>query len=280
MKTENPGLYDCPIRITKIMFAGEADSPHNVDKIIDWIGENRPEFGSLIQSLDSVVGMFNELNTDDFPESYRNFHMVKRALGGRPLPTVESLILRAQAHFEKIEARPEEIKVDSGEGINSVASLPTDGSLVSEAKVDPKKDRVNVKDITWLPLVYAKTLRRVSIMMRRGDKIAANLEERREGVSAIGYQNTATDTRTLVIASIFQVYEEMVKALPEFKAQLKDESLEPDRIIEALMEVSTEDLHLAQTLFKPLASHEGMNWVENSDRFSPEFIADSLKRIK
>lgn len=243
------GLETCPMRIPMIVFK-DPDSPNHVQEILGWIDENRPEFDSLVQALDMTVGMFNELGADDFDASYQNFHLVKRALEGMPLPTVAGLISGAQR-------TPEEIQ-----------------SLSAEIEANPKKQ------VTWMPLLYARTLKRVGIMMKRGDRIADKTEERREGVSAIGYQNTATDVQTLVVASIFQVYEEVVKTLPEFKAQLIGKNLEPDRIIEALMEVSTENLSLTQTLFEPLASQDGMDWVDGSPRFSQEFVANNLQRIR
>ena len=240
-KTE---LATCPVRTPTMVFNEQRGYPNHVKEIMTWIGENRPEFDSLTRALDKNIGMFNEFGKDDFDGSYQNFHMVKSVLGGRPLPTVESLIAQAQK-------TPAELKAISAD-------------LEANSKTH----------VTWLPLLYARTLIKINVMMKRGDQKATG-ELPVDGPS-IGYQNTPTDTRNLVVASIFQVYEEVVKSLPEFRSM----DFEPDRIIEALMEVSTEDLALVQTLFRPLASRTGMNWVEGSDRFSPEFKKTGLGLIK
>src|ERR1035437_6499530 len=92
------GLETCPMRIPAMVFSEQRGYPNHVKEILTWIDGNRPEFDGLIQSFDKAVGMFNELGTDDFPQSYQNFHMVKGILDGVSLPTVGSLIFQGQEH--------------------------------------------------------------------------------------------------------------------------------------------------------------------------------------
>jgi hypothetical protein len=108
---------------------------------------------------------------------------------------------------------------------------------------------------------YSEVIRHVTKLMEIGDLPS----EERGGRPFIGYQNTEADLKTLAVATIFQVYEEMAKASPGFA----DKEIEPDRIIEALMEVSTMDSDME--VFEILAGKKGMNWVDSNPRFSPEF---------
>lgn len=91
-------------------------------------------------------------------------------------------------------------------------------------------------------------------------------------VEEFRYQNTKeTDPKNLVVASVFVAYEELVKERSDFQRL----DLGQDYLTEALMETAAgfEQGSNQYLLFNALASSipNGMNWVNEEDRFSPEF---------
>lgn len=109
-------------------------------------------------------------------------------------------------------------------------------------------------------LSYIKVIRDMKEQMLRGQKPDGERVE-----PWMAYHTTKTDLKTLVIASIFHTYEEMIKNRPEFR----DKSFEQDRITEALMEVASEHRDLG--LFDALARKDGMDWVDGYEGFTSDF---------
>ncbi len=109
-------------------------------------------------------------------------------------------------------------------------------------------------------LKYKGVVKNIKEMMQRGD-----MPENERIGRWIAYHKTDTDVKTLVVASIFHTYEELVKT----KEGIKDKDIEEDRIIEGLMEIASE--HPELELFSALSHKDGMNWVDNYDRFTEEF---------
>ena len=242
----------------KTTFRGGLFSPRPIVEIIICLSYNsgmnaRAELGDCPTRIPMMV--FNE------HRGYPNHVKEILAWIGENRPEFDNLVSSLDAVITDFNALdPAEVPdfyqnfhlvKEVAEGVPLPTIYVRDEGLVDKGRNHPGENGV------WLPHLYSRTLIRIGMMMKRGDQKA-------EGPT-IGYQNTPTDIRNLVIASIFQVYEELVKALPEFKGK----QFEADRIIEALMEVSTQDPEL--TLFKPLASREGMNWVDKNDRFSIRF---------
>lgn len=122
-----------------------------------------------------------------------------------------------------------------------------------------------IRDLTSEPGVdsmfkYKGVIKNIKKMMQQGDMP----ENERTGRS-VGYHRTDTDSKTLVVAGIFHTYEELVKT----REGIKGKDVEEDRIIEGLMEIASEYPELG--LFSALSRKDGMNWVDNYDRFTPEF---------
>lgn len=130
------------------------------------------------------------------------------------------------------------------------APLPTIESFLADSSGPNSGGEDEVHQRLKQQTRYAKVIKGISQKMEKGE---------------IGYQNTDTNIETLVVATIFQVFEEMAKK----DQNLKDKNFESDRIIEALMEISS--LNPDFGFFSVLSARNGMNWVEGSDRFSKEF---------
>ncbi|HKZ34960.1 MAG TPA: hypothetical protein VJ179_03805 [Patescibacteria group bacterium] len=107
--------------------------------------------------------------------------------------------------------------------------------------------------------IFMRTLRDVISMMKKGE-----FPEEQRQEPFLRYHTTQTDTRNLIVAAIFHTYEVLAA-----KREGLEGRFEPDRLVEALMEIASEKKE--DGLFNALASKEGMNWVDEYPRFSQEF---------
>lgn len=109
--------------------------------------------------------------------------------------------------------------------------------------------------------LFIQTMARIDEMMRRGEQ-----PEEFRTEPYLRYHTTQTRARNLVIAAVFHTYEEFVVA----REGLRDQ-FEPDRLVEALMEVASQTHLINNGLFTALSSPRGLNWVDRYPRFTEQF---------